>query len=130
MMKSTGKKDGFSKKQPNKRKPSEKTFSLPFVQKRMEECLEKALTSQSFREVADKLAEAEKWMRELEKLEKKGEYHGKIRAKDYLSSLHNRKNKILMEGAERALEAGETKEMLLSRRRFLPEEVIAFITSL
>ena len=121
--KTNGKANGIAKEK-------ERINSPGYVLMRIEECIRLSNSAKQSKVMIDKLYEATKYMAELEVLEKKGLYKGKPKAKDYISSFVNRKDKMLMEGIERAFENGESKEKILENDKFFNEEIRDFLEKL
>ncbi len=117
-------------KENGKAKEKERMNTPSYVLMKIEECIGIANSSKQSKIMVDKLYEATKYMAELEVLEKKGLYKGKPKAKDYISSFVNKKDKILTEGIERAFKNGESKEKILENNKFFNEEIIAFLEKL
>jgi hypothetical protein len=102
---------------------NKKENSLSFVLMKIEECIQLANTAKKMKIVVDKLYEATKYIAELQKLEEKGFYKGKPKAKDYVLAFTNQKEKILLEGVSRCYKAGESKEEILKNQKFFSDDV-------
>ncbi len=124
-------KNNFSKKNTVKKvKPTEKYNTPSYVLKKIEDCVEVALTANKTALIAGKIYEASKYIKELEKLEEMGIYKGKTKSKDYTATLIHRKDKILIDGIKRAYAAGETKEQIMENNKYFSDEVKDFVDTL
>lgn len=115
---------------PKINKSSQKYNTPSFVLRKIEDAIQIALTANKTSLIAGKIYEASKYIDELKNLEEMGIYRGKNKSKDYVSSLLNRKDKILIDGIKRAYNNGETKEEIMESSKYFSDEVKAFIDTL
>ena len=115
---------------PKINKSSQKYNTPSFVLRKIEDAIQIALTAEKTSLIVGKIYEASKYIDELKKLEEMGIYRGKIKSKDYISSLLNRKDKIIIDGIKRAYNNGETKEQIMESSKYFSDEVKSFVDTL